>query len=112
MEHGALDIHDGTVCDLAQYDVWETTEVGAHCDHCAAPDWVGCVAGDYQCSPHCCTCFSEQSETLFLNPGTLGVGDQWVTLSGSFTAASALSLARVHTEGEASAYVRRVRLCV
>jgi len=53
-------------------------------------------------------CFSEQSETLFLNPGTLGVGDQWVTLSGSFTAASALSLARVHTEGEASAYVRRV----
>ena len=56
--NGALDIHDGTVCDLAQYDVWETTEVGAHCDHCAAPDWVGCVAGDYQCSPHCCTCFS------------------------------------------------------
>jgi hypothetical protein len=103
--NGALDIHDGTVCDIDQYELWETTNVGAQCGHCAAPEWASCVAGDYACSPHCCTCFSAQSQTLLLNPT---VGDQWVTLTGSFTAASALSLVRIHTEGEASAYVRGV----
>ena len=104
----ALDIHDGMQCDMDQYEKWETTELGAVCPHCTAPDFVECVAGDYVCSPHCCTCFSAQSQTLFLNPGSLGVGDQWITLTGSFVAPSDLSLVRIHTEGAASAYVRRV----
>ena len=47
------------------------------------------------------------SELLFLNPT---VGDQWVTLSGSFIAPSALGIVRVHTEGAADAYVRRVQV--
>ena len=108
--NGALDIHDGTVCDIDQYELWETTSSGTACNHCAAPDFLQCVGafvyrnedssienedscleklmvlgragGDYSCSPHCCTCFSAPSHTLFLNPT---VGDQWVTLTGAFS---------------------------
>ena len=97
-----LDIHDGTICDIGEYDAFEagsTIGVPGTCDH----DPI--LRGPYACSPACCTCFQSVSEILFLNPTA---GDQWVTLTGSFTAPSDLGIVRIHTEGTASAYVRRV----
>ena len=104
--NGMLDIHDGTVCDLADYDAFEAGGVDAG----AAPGaciGTGDIVGPYECSPTCCTCFQSVSELLYLNPT---VGDQWVTLSGRFVAPSALGIARVHTEGQSSAYIRRVQV--
>eukprot|EP01046_Picozoa_sp_COSAG06_P040260 COSAG06_NODE_4852_length_3906_cov_4.946677_1_plen_263_part_00 len=51
------------------------------------------------------TCFTEQSDILYLNPLVAG---KWLTLSGTFIAPSSQAVARIHTDSAAVAYVARV----
>jgi hypothetical protein len=88
---GSLDIHDGEHCDMEDYDAWDTQ---------AAEGNLGVTqAGSAN------TCFTEQSDILYLNPLIAG---RWLRLSGSFVAPSSQAVVRIHTDSAATAYVSRV----
>jgi hypothetical protein len=88
---GSLDIHDGEHCDMADYDTWDA--------QAAQGNYGTTQAGSAY------TCFTEQSDILYLNPLVAG---EWLTLSGTFIAPSSQAVVRIHTDSAAVAYVARV----
>jgi hypothetical protein len=88
---GSLDIHDGEHCDIEDYNTWDK--------QAAEGNYGTTQAGSAN------TCFTEQSDILYLNPLIAG---RWLRLSGSFVAPSHLAVVRIHTDSAATAYVARV----
>ena len=89
--NGALDIHDGEHCDIGDYQTWDSQVANGN-------DGVTRAGSEN-------TCFSEQSDILYLNPM---FARRWLTLTGSFIARSSLAVVRIHTDSAASAWLSRV----
>jgi hypothetical protein len=78
---------------MADYDTWDA--------QAAQGNYGTTQAGSAN------TCFTEQSDILYLNPLVAG---EWLTLSGTFIAPSRLAVVRIHTDSAAVAYVARVSI--